>query len=449
MTDLAEALRERGFAARHRVRIAFIGSRKIAVIKTVRELTGWGLKDSKDAVEGCATVLTGLDPEAAEQAATKLRKAGATIVIDLDELCLYGFDPADPRRGDQPLERIRIVDLGVALEHGRLGEWTPSPSRTCNVDELLATVDAQHDAWARAGKQQETDELAILERLSARERTFEDRLRSSEGEVRLREAAVYGDWLQAQGDPRGLIAAVALTGDQPELARLCAEHESHLFGPTRDQLDPARWSFAGPVLDTLELGFDPQPSTELPSPSCARVRELLALPICACLRSLAVQRPIDHDVMLGKVLTEAACAPGLRELRISFAQHLGPMKLPALRTLDVSLSLSLAPLAASFVDLEAPALEHFSITVHSFDFWDQNFGSLQSNLRELLSQPSFARLRTLTLRVSLLLSGFADELARIPAISTLERIDLRDAEMTTECRSELERSRDRLPDLLL
>jgi large subunit ribosomal protein L7/L12 len=56
------------------------GANKIAVIKVVRELTGLGLKEAKDVVEGAPkAVLEGVNKDKAEEAKGKLEEAGATV----------------------------------------------------------------------------------------------------------------------------------------------------------------------------------------------------------------------------------------------------------------------------------------------------------------------------------------------------------------------------------
>ncbi len=58
------------------------GSKKIQVIKVVRELTGLGLKEAKDLVEGVpGKVLEGVEKEAAEDAKGKLEEQGATVEV--------------------------------------------------------------------------------------------------------------------------------------------------------------------------------------------------------------------------------------------------------------------------------------------------------------------------------------------------------------------------------
>jgi large subunit ribosomal protein L7/L12 len=59
-----------------------IGGQKIAVIKEVRAITGLGLKDSKDLVEGAPKpVKEGVSKEEAEEIKGKLEGAGATVEI--------------------------------------------------------------------------------------------------------------------------------------------------------------------------------------------------------------------------------------------------------------------------------------------------------------------------------------------------------------------------------
>jgi len=58
------------------------GDNKIAVIKVVRELTGLGLKEAKDVVEGAPkAVVEGANKEKAEEAKTKLEDAGAAVSL--------------------------------------------------------------------------------------------------------------------------------------------------------------------------------------------------------------------------------------------------------------------------------------------------------------------------------------------------------------------------------
>jgi large subunit ribosomal protein L7/L12 len=58
------------------------GDKKIAVIKTVREITGLGLKEAKDLVEGAPkAVKEGVTKEEAEGLKAKLEEAGAQVEV--------------------------------------------------------------------------------------------------------------------------------------------------------------------------------------------------------------------------------------------------------------------------------------------------------------------------------------------------------------------------------
>jgi len=57
-------------------------AKKIAVIKVVRELTGLGLKESKDLVEGAPKpVKEGVDKKTADEMSKKLTEAGGTVEL--------------------------------------------------------------------------------------------------------------------------------------------------------------------------------------------------------------------------------------------------------------------------------------------------------------------------------------------------------------------------------
>ncbi len=58
------------------------GDKKLGVIKVIREITGLGLKEAKDMVEGCPkTVKEGISKEDAEKIKAQLTEAGATVEI--------------------------------------------------------------------------------------------------------------------------------------------------------------------------------------------------------------------------------------------------------------------------------------------------------------------------------------------------------------------------------
>jgi len=62
--------------------LASFGSNKVAVIKAVRALTGLGLKEAKEAVEGAPnTIKEGVPKDEAEEAKKALEEAGATVEV--------------------------------------------------------------------------------------------------------------------------------------------------------------------------------------------------------------------------------------------------------------------------------------------------------------------------------------------------------------------------------
>ena len=59
-----------------------VGANKIAVIKVVREITGLGLKEAKDAVDGAPKVLKeAASKEEAEEIKKKLEEVGAKVTL--------------------------------------------------------------------------------------------------------------------------------------------------------------------------------------------------------------------------------------------------------------------------------------------------------------------------------------------------------------------------------
>ncbi len=64
------------------VELTEIGSERVKVIKAVRELTGLGLKEAKDAVDGAPKVLKqGVSKEEAEAAKKALEDVGAKVTL--------------------------------------------------------------------------------------------------------------------------------------------------------------------------------------------------------------------------------------------------------------------------------------------------------------------------------------------------------------------------------
>jgi large subunit ribosomal protein L7/L12 len=64
------------------VELTSVGAQKIKVIKAVREITGLGLKEAKDLVEGAPKVLKeGVAKEEAEKMKASLEEVGAAVTL--------------------------------------------------------------------------------------------------------------------------------------------------------------------------------------------------------------------------------------------------------------------------------------------------------------------------------------------------------------------------------
>ena len=63
------------------VTIADAGASKVAVIKVVKEITGLGLKESKDIVDNNGAVKENIPVAEAEEIKAKLEEAGATVEV--------------------------------------------------------------------------------------------------------------------------------------------------------------------------------------------------------------------------------------------------------------------------------------------------------------------------------------------------------------------------------
>ena len=75
---VAEAVEEK---TEFNVVLKEVGANKIAVIKAVRELTGLGLVEAKNAVEKLGTIKEAVAKEEAEKMVAKLKEAGATAEL--------------------------------------------------------------------------------------------------------------------------------------------------------------------------------------------------------------------------------------------------------------------------------------------------------------------------------------------------------------------------------
>ena len=79
--NLHDAIKSGAVGAGCNVVLVEPGDRPIAVVKAVREITGAGLKESKDLVDNVPSVIDRLERPDAEAMMVKLRAAGATVEL--------------------------------------------------------------------------------------------------------------------------------------------------------------------------------------------------------------------------------------------------------------------------------------------------------------------------------------------------------------------------------
>src|ERR1700759_1302339 len=95
--------------------LAAAGDKKIEVIKEVRALTGLGLKEAKDLVEGAPkNVKEGVTKEEAEKVKAQLEKAGAKVELK-EQGCQSSYGRQDPD--------ITGPTRGAARRHRRWPFW--------------------------------------------------------------------------------------------------------------------------------------------------------------------------------------------------------------------------------------------------------------------------------------------------------------------------------------
>ena len=86
--------------------LAAVGDKKIEVIKEVRALTGLGLKEAKDLVEGAPKpVKEGVNKEEADKIKATLEKVGAKVELQVSE-CLFKRNPRASASANPGIQEI-------------------------------------------------------------------------------------------------------------------------------------------------------------------------------------------------------------------------------------------------------------------------------------------------------------------------------------------------------
>jgi hypothetical protein len=342
----------------HALRYLGGGTKKISAIKLVRELTHVGLAEAKSIVEMQQVFARGLDLATATAIVERFARETESRVAILEEAeYRYAFDPHHPLRGDQPLVRLRWHGSKLGWERGQIGEW--SREREATFESTQARERAVADElvdWAGKGLESTELELDIVRRTSAREPRLEQAIREADPPDEA--MAVHADWLQRQGDPRGLVAALDLAraraeqrGALDEAARLdrafvdaLAEHRAHLFGPLAEYERVATLTWHGGLVTRIEIGrtFAMQSDTTREPwrfGDLELATSLLELPICACLRSLRVRSAgAGSQEFAGRLMqADPALLAGLRELALEslFEGFLDCSRMPRLERLEL------------------------------------------------------------------------------------------------------------------
>ena len=244
--------------------------------------------------------------------------------------------------------------------------------------------------------------------------------------------AVYADWLIAQGDLRGELAALHLGGKHLDADRLLHAERARLFGVNADTWMRTlvlswRHGFAtgAHVHSTQGLVVD-----EL-------VRELLELPIARFLDTLHVEA-CDNETL--GVICRSAQAPRIRELRIERSgdfkrawaklpalevlhvdaySELGTGDHPALHTLVLS-STTYTRQLEDFARLRLPRLAHPAVELGEVD--DANVP--RKGLRALLASEGLPALSHLALTGCSYLEQLVPLLATSPLVARLHTLEL-------------------------
>lgn len=435
------------------------GPNKIASIKLIRELTGFGLAESKDAVEAQQVFLSAVsEPEAEAVIERFAREAGATLArIELAEH-RYAFEPDHARRGDQALVRLRWSGATLAWERGRLGEWTRERvERFDSVEARDAAITRVSASWVASGLSLADTEVEIVRRCSARDRHLEQTIRTSDS---LDPARVYADWLQRQGDPRGLLMALDLargeSPDNPELAQafedVLTEYRSHLFGPLGDPRASVTLTWRAGQVEAIELDELSPTRTPWRTGDLELLEQLLGLPICGSLRSLRTNSSLTRKPSFDRMLlaAEPELLAGLRELALTpryrtdeltdwsalvglerlelSCSRLPPLRLPNLTEL-VLRPWHLDPAIVGLRDSELPRLRTLALDLEHLQGPEP--------IEALLSLGLIAKLDTFRLLgldqrdgTRWLPDWFADAVLDTPTLRDVAEVDLRGASMS-------------------
>jgi uncharacterized protein (TIGR02996 family) len=464
------------------------GTNPVSSIQLVREFKGIGRRDAKQVVDTRGLILDRVGAAEVRRIVRRFSEIGAQVEVERTWRHVLAFDPSDPARADQPIQRLRAGELELAIDRGPLGALEVGELETFSDESLTQRrVVAQLERWTHAGLQLADSEVATLEALSERDLGLEATLREHPEDVESH--LIYGDWLQARGDPRGQLIALqhAVTqASESEREQLIArerefraEHLGHLFGPLRSLADTLvqRWSLG--FIDAASVG--PRGIERSLAGPFEVLSALLRLPIAARLTELALTGSLVHRHGLERLLCSSEVIANLRtlELGVSSAplqREREPRRTPAFTRLwphlrrlrKLAIHGDQPPLRA----LHSPTLEHLELHMRGLpdNFPERFVAGRLPELRtltlnfvdadaisrgvfaDLLALPELDGIRELILRLpDRLPYELAAVFSGIPRLSTLAVLDLsccRADELTMRALLDA-RDRGRLPDGML
>ena len=407
------------------------GTNPVSAIQLVREFMGIGRRDAREVVESRGLILDRVGAAEVRRIVRRFSEIGAQVEVERTWQHVLAFDPHDPARGDQPIQRMRAGELEFVLDHGTLGALElGDPESFADEGLTQRRVVSQLERWIAAGLLLADSEIATLEALSERDFGLEATLREQPEDVESH--LIYGDWLQARGDARGQLIALqhaiaqAVETERPQLLarerEYRAEHLGHLFGPLRSLAETLvqRWSLG--FIDAAWVGAGGLERT-LAGPFEV-LSALLRLPIAARMTELGLTNSLVHAHGLERLLCSSEVIANLRALELGAPVKLERerRRMPAFARLWLHLrklrKLTIHGDQPPLRALHSPTLEHLELHMRG----------LPENFPERFVAGRLPELRTLTLKVldadEISLGVFADLLA-LPELDGIRELILR------------------------
>lgn len=407
------------------------GTNPVSAIQLVREFMGIGRRDAREVVETRGLILDRVGAAEVRRIVRRFSEIGAQVEVERTWQHVLAFDPHDPARGDQPIQRMRAGELEFVLDHGTLGALElGDPESFADEGLTQRRVVSQLERWIAAGLLLADSEIATLEALSERDFGLEATLREQPEDVESH--LIYGDWLQARGDARGQLIALqhaitqAAESERPQLLarerEFRAEHLGHLFGPLRSLAERLvqRWSLG--FIDAAWVGAGGL-ERSLAGPFEV-LSALLRLPIAARMTELGLTNSLVHAHGLERLLCSSEVIANLRALELGAPVKLERerRRMPAFARLWLHLrklrKLTIHGDQPPLRALHSPTLEHLELHMRG----------LPENFPERFVAGRLPELRTLTLNFldadEISLGVFADLLA-LPELDGIRELILR------------------------